>query len=273
MKDSKKTERKAIELLSKTKVFQDFIKKNGMLASLFGVAGNPNDPNYIPSLTGLQTRAQVNSIIQNQLAAGGPNTQQVFQQNIQQGQAQLQQLKDKINKLGTNSRDDFIPEDFRPNPVKGLSFFQRIHIGADFQTTKHNRFFPISSDIGLSLRYVLNSNSNISIGSSFKVGWGSGFDNISLSSQGISIRGGFDWRLRGNLFIAGNYEQNYFSEIRNIDQIRDHKSWKTSALLGLSKKYKAEKKRTGEIKLLYDFFYNRPPVRTQSIIFRFGYNF
>ena len=44
LKDPKKIEKRAIELLSKTELFQDFMKKNSMLASLFGMPGDPNDP-------------------------------------------------------------------------------------------------------------------------------------------------------------------------------------------------------------------------------------
>ena len=43
LKDSKKLERKAIELLSKTKAFQDFMRKNSQLASLFRLPGG-DDP-------------------------------------------------------------------------------------------------------------------------------------------------------------------------------------------------------------------------------------
>ena len=85
--DPGKIEKKAIELLSKTKVFQDFMRRNSMLASLFRLPGDPNDPAYIASLAGLQTRVQVNNFIQQQVASGGPNAQAQFQQNIQQGQS------------------------------------------------------------------------------------------------------------------------------------------------------------------------------------------
>ncbi|MEJ0105008.1 MAG: hypothetical protein WDO19_21745 [Bacteroidota bacterium] len=45
IKDPKKIERKAIDLLSRTKLFQDFMKKNSMLSSLFRMpADDPNDP-------------------------------------------------------------------------------------------------------------------------------------------------------------------------------------------------------------------------------------
>jgi len=82
--DHKRAERKALGLLGKTKVFQKFFRKNSMLASLFRLPVDPDDPS---SLAGLQTRKQVTALIQNRLASGGPKAQQQFQQNIQQAQS------------------------------------------------------------------------------------------------------------------------------------------------------------------------------------------
>jgi hypothetical protein len=272
LKDHKRAERKAIELLSKTKLFKDFMSKHSMLASLFHLPGEPNDPLMQANLAGLQTRAQVNNLIQQQVAAGGPNAQSQLSQNLQDAQSQLNEVKNKVNKFGGSSSDMEIPEGFKINPEKTKTFFQRLQLNADFQTTRHNNLFPVNSDLGLSIGYKLNEKSMLAIGSSFKLGWGTGFNHIRLSNQGVSIRGGIDWKLKGNLFIAGNYEQNYFSRINNIYQLRNYSNWKTSALLGLNKKYKTRKGRGGEIKILYDFFYNRPPIRTQPLIVRFGYN-
>src|SRR5213078_194156 len=73
LNDPDKIEKKTLALLSKTKLFQDFMKKNSMLASLFRMPGDPNDPTYLASLTGLQTRTQVSNLIQQQISSGGPN--------------------------------------------------------------------------------------------------------------------------------------------------------------------------------------------------------
>lgn len=269
LKDRKKAERKIIQLLSQTKLFKDFMRKNSMLASLFRLPGD--EPSAL-SLAGLQTRSQLNDLIQRQVAAGGPNAQEQFSRNLQDAQSRLNELKNKVSKFGGNSSDIEMPEGFKPNPEKTKSFFQRIQLNADFQTTRHNNLFPLNSDLGFSIGYKLNAKSIIAIGSSFKLGWGTGFNHIRLTSQGVAVRGGIGWKLKGNLFIAGNYEQNYFSSINNVSQLRNSNSWKTSALLGLNKKYKTGKGRGAEIKLLYDFFYNRPPIRTQPLIVRFGYN-
>ena len=100
LKDHKKAERKMLELLSKTKLFQNFMRKNSMLASLFRLPGDPNDPVPLASLAGLQTRAQVNNLIQQQI---GTNGQAQFQQNMQDAQSQLQQLKNKVSQFGSGS--------------------------------------------------------------------------------------------------------------------------------------------------------------------------
>ncbi|HLG40655.1 MAG TPA: hypothetical protein VI461_13345 [Chitinophagaceae bacterium] len=272
LQNSKKAERKALALLSQSKWFKEFFKRNSHLASLFRLPGDPNDPSAQASLAGLQTRTMVNGLIQSQLSSGGPGAMDQFRQNLSDAQNQLNQLKNKVNQFGGSSSDDIMPEGFRVNPEKTRTFIQRIQVNADLQTTRHNKLFPVNSDLGLSAAYKLNANSKIFIGSSFKIGWGTGFNDIRISTQGFSFRGGLDWRLKGNLFIAGNYEQNYFSAIGNVYQLRDYNNWKEAALLGLSKQYTMKKGKSGEIKILYDFFYNHPPVRTQPVIVRFAWN-
>ncbi len=108
--DEKKAEQAALTILNKIPAFTKFIQENSMLAQLFG---SPNASSSAASLAGLQTRASVNALIQNQIAAGGPNAQQVMQQNFQQAQNELSKLKDKVLKAGGNSSDAEIP-DFKP---------------------------------------------------------------------------------------------------------------------------------------------------------------
>jgi hypothetical protein len=273
-KDPAKAERKAIELLSKTKLFQDFMKKNSMLASLFRTPGDPNDPTFQASLAGLQTRAQVNSLIQNQIAAGGPAAQQQFRQNLQGAQSQLQQLKDKINKLGGGSSDDIMPEGFKPNDQKIKSFFKRLEFGTNIQTQKSTNFFPTISDIGLSLGYKINDKSIIGLGTSFKVGWGTGWNNIHITQQGLAFRSFIDWKLKGTLWISGGYEQNLKTLITRMDQIRDISAWQKSGLIGISKVVSVKSKvfQKTKVQLLWDFLSYEQVPRAQPLIFRIGYN-
>ena len=274
LKDPKKIEKKALELLAKTKFFQDFMRKNSMLASLFRMPGDPNDPDYISSLAGLQTRAQVNNLIQQQIATGGPNARAQFQQSLLAGQAQLQQLKDKVLKFGGGSSDAELP-DFKPNNQKTKSFLQRLEYSANMQSQSATNYFPVTSDIGLSAGYKLNDKSIIGIGASYKLGWGRGWDHIRLTSEGIGLRCYIDWKLKGSFWISGGYEQNYRSAFRDFYQLRDMNAWQQSGLIGISKVISVKSKlfKKTSTKLLWDFLSYKQVPRTQPIVFRIGYNF
>src|SRR4029079_12966301 len=119
-------------LLSKTKVFRDFMRRNSMLALLFRLPDD-NDPPYIATLAGLQTRVQVNNLIRQQIAPCGLNARVQFQQSIQQEQSQMQLLKNKLIQFGKGSSDDVMPEGFKPNGQKIRSFLKRLEFGTNIQ--------------------------------------------------------------------------------------------------------------------------------------------
>jgi hypothetical protein len=272
LKDPSKMERKALELLSKTKAFQDFMKKNSQLASLFRLPGS--EPSTA-SLQGLQTRAQVNALIQERIGSGGSNAEAVLRENIQSAQAQLSQLKDRAAALGQGSigsaGDGELP-DFKPNSQKTKSFRQRLELGTNLQTQKGNHYFPITSDVGLSLGYKINDKSIIGLGASYKLGLGTGWNHIAVSHQGMGLRSFIDLKLKGSLYASGGYEQNYRSEFRSFDVLKDYSAWQSSGLIGLSKKYQVSKKFKGDMKLLWDFLSYRQVPRTQAVLFRIGYS-
>lgn len=274
LKDSKKAERKAIDLLSKTKLFKDFMKKHSMLASLFRMPGDPSDPAYSASLAGLQTRAQVNSLIQQQIVAGGPNARQQFQHNLQQAQSQLQQLKNKILKGGAGSSDAEMPEGFKPNKQKTKSFLKRLEIGTNVQTPGAKNYFPVTSDLGLSVGYKLNDKSIIGIGASYKLGWGNGWRQIRITHQGAGLRSFIDWKIKGVFWISGGYEMNYRTVFDDISDLKNLSAWQQSGLLGLSKSIPIKSKffEKTKLQLLWDFLSYEQRPRTQPIIFRVGYN-
>ena len=274
LKDPKKIEKKALELLSKTKLWKDFMMKNSLLASLFKMPGDPNDPISQANLAGLQTRLQVGNLIQQQVAAGGPNAQQQFQQNLLAGQEQLSQLKDKVLKFGGSSSEDIMPEGFKKNEQKTKSFLKRLEYGANIQSQKASNFFPTTSDIGLSVGYKPNDQSVIGIGASYKMGWGRGWNNIHISNQGLGLRSYIDWRMKGSLWISGGYEQNYKTEIKSIDQLKDYSAWQSSGLIGVSKIISMKSKlfKKTKIQVLWDFLSYRAVPVGQPLIFRVGYN-
>lgn len=275
LSDRKKIEREAIDLLSRTKLFKDFMKKHSMLAYLFRMPGeNASDAAYLTSLAGLQTRAQVNAWIQEQITSGGPNGRAQLTQNIQAAQAQLQRLKNRINGFGKASSEDILPESFNPNHQKTKSFWQRIELGTNIQTQKANQFFPVTSDLGISVGYKLNERFIAGIGGSFKLGWGRGWRHIDITHQGMSFRSFIDWKIKGRFYLSGGYERNYKQQIHRISDLRGHAGWQQSGMIGLSKEISNKGKlfKKTKVQLLWDFMsYSQAPP-SPALNFRISYN-
>lgn len=276
LKDSKKVEKKALELLSRTKLFKDFFRRNSQLASLFRIPGDPGDPASQTSLAGLQTRAQVNNLIQQQITAGGPGAQQQVSQNIQAAQSQLTQLKDKVLKAGGGGSGDELP-DFKPNHEKVKGFWKRLEYGTNIQTQKATNFFPVTSDVALTLGYKLNSKSVIGIAASYRLGWGTGWRDLTITHEGIGLRSYIDVKLKGSFWLSGAYEQHYRSAFNRIDQLRDMDAWQRVGLIGVSKILSTKTKlfKKTKLQLLWDFLYHysEAPKSQSPIVFRIGYNF
>ena len=267
--DKKKTEEVALKILNKIPAFKKFIQDNSMLASLFG---SPNSPASIANLQGLQTRASVNTLIQNQVAAGGPNALETMQQNFQQAQAEVSKLKDKVMQMGGSNSDANIPN-FKPNNQKSKTFLQRLEYGSNFQFSKNNSLVPTTADIALSVGYKLNDKSVIGIGGSYKVGLGT-LQKISISHQGIGIRSFIDWKLKWQIFVTGGFEMNYNAQFKRISQLQTYSDWQQAGLVGLTKKINVKTKffKGTSVQLLYDMLYqNHNPV-SQPILFRMGYS-
>lgn len=266
-------EEKVLESVLRFPQFKDFFAKNSLMGSLFALPGS-NNTNSVASFTGLQTRQMINQSLIDRFGSSPAVTQQL-QQNIQSGQGQLSQLKNKVSSYSTgsygNTDDGDIPG-FKPNDQKTKSFFQRLEYGTNVQSQRARSIFPVTSDIALSLGYRLNDKSVIGIGAAYKLGWGSNWNNIRITNQGLGLRSYLDWKIKGRFYVSGGYEQNYKTMISSIDQLRDHSAWQSSGLIGISKKYSISKKMKGEVKLLWDFLSYQQVPRSQPVLFRVGYS-
>jgi hypothetical protein len=271
---------KGLDWLREQPSFIDFFKKNSLIADLFHLPTNYGTPE---ALTGLQVRADVMRQLQSQISAGGPNAQAMFQQNLSEAQNQLNQLKAKVNEVGGSNSETEIP-DFKPNDQKTKSFAKRLEYGLNFQSQQTQYIFPAITDIGLSIGYKLNDKSVIGIGASFKLGLGTGFNDIQFSTQGAGIRSYIDYKLKGSFFITGGYEQNYFSQApgtntsstgtttRPTADLYNGQAWRESGLIGITKKYQIGK-RKASLQLLWDFLRPKQFEGSLPLQFRVGYNF
>ncbi|PWV56445.1 hypothetical protein [Chitinophaga sp. S165] len=266
LKDKKKAEAKAMELLKKMPVYNDFIRRNSQLASLFNLGSS--GAATAQSLEGLQTRSQVEQLIQQRLG-NDPGARQVVSQQMDQARSQLNELKSKFPDLDNAGE---MP-DFKPNPMKTKSFLQRLEFGGNIQFQKSNRYFPTTSDIAGQIGYRFHKNGTAGIGMSYKLGLGTGWDHIAISHQGVGLRSFVDWKLKGTFFVNGGFEQNHVSTISRVDELKSWSGWQGSALLGVSKKYKVSAKLKGNIMLLYDFMARGNMPSTSPVKLRLGYCF
>ena len=124
----------------------------------------------------------------------------MVQQNIQQAKEELSKLKDKLQQQGETADLD-IPN-FKPNTQKTKSFFNRLEYGFNLQNTGGNSLLPNMSDIAITVGYKLNDKSVMGIGTSYKLGLGTGLDNIKLTGEGISLRSYIDYKLKGTFYIS-----------------------------------------------------------------------
>ena len=275
LKDHKKATRKGLALLQKTKLFQDFMRRNSQLASLFRLPGDPNDPNVAASLAGLQTRAQVNGLIQQQIANAGPGAAAQLRSNISQAQSQLNSLKEKVLKLGGSSSDMAMPDGFRPNTEKTKSFLRRLELGTNFQSQRARGWMPTRTDIGLSIGYKFRPSIIVGIGSSYRLGWGTDIRHIRVTHQGLSLRSFIDVKLKGSFWMTGGYERNQIAEATPEGVPTGTWGWQSSGLIGVSKVVSLQSKffKKTKLMLLWDFLRHQQKATGQAIVLRVGYGF
>ena len=270
--DRKKAEELAVKILNKIPAFKKFFEQNSMLASLFRLPSGGG--NYNPAdFAGLQTRESVQALVQDRIAAGGPNAQQQMSQNYQQAQAELNKLKEKVIQAGGSSSDANLPN-FKPNNQKAKTFLQRLEYSSNFQFGKTNSLMPTTADIALGVGYKLNDKSTIGLGASYKLGLGS-IQRLSISHQGIGLRSFIDWKLKKQFFVSGGFEMNYNAGFKNINQLKNYSSWQQSGLVGITKKFNIKTKffKATSVQLLYDMLYRQHIPVSQPILFRTGYSF
>jgi hypothetical protein len=258
----------ALSLLNKLPAFTAFMKNNSFLAGLFSV---PPDYGTSEGLDGLQTRDQVLAMVQSQISSGGPNASSALNSSLQSAQADITKLQNKLSSMGGGSGDIDMPN-FKPNQQKTKTFLQRLEYGTNLQTQHAAYYFPTTTDLGLSVGYKLSEKSTVGIGASYKVGWGSDFQHISMSAQGAGLRSYVDMQAKKSFYLSGGFEYNYLPLIATLGTLN---SWQQSGLIGVSKIVSMNTKvfKKAKIQFLWDFLSYQQVPKAQPLLFRVGYNF
>jgi|ERR1017187_1196904 hypothetical protein len=270
LKDPKKIEQQALNILDKIPAFQKFIRENGQLGNLFGIPANYSSNQ---ALQGLQTLDQVQQLVRSRIGSGA-GASQMLQQQVQAAEGELNKFKDKLNQLGGGSADIAMP-DFVPQNQKTKPFLKRLEYGFNIQTTHSSYNFPTTSDIGGSVGYRWKNKITLGIGASYKIGWGSGFQHIQITSQGMSLRSFFDYKIKKSFSATGGFEYNYQQPFSSIVHLAKSDAWQQSGLIGITKTIEMKSKvfKKTNVQLLWDFLSYEQQVRTPALLFRVGYTF
>ena len=278
LEDKDKIQEKVIGWAKNQDGFKGFMAKNSFLAKLFPGSGTTGS-GTAAALTGLQTRAGVQQQLMQQMggAANLPSAQGYINQQMGAAQGELSQLKDKLNQQGSNSSTADMP-DFKPNSQKTKSFLKRIEYGCNIQSQRPNGLLPVTSDIAATAGYKFTDKLVAGLGLSYKLGWGKDYKHIEFTSQGIGFRSYIDFKLKKTFWLTGGWEQNYFPQLQSTISsmpANTHYSswgngWQESGLVGLTKKYKVNKKEC-KMQLLWDFLSYSDVPGTPRILYRVGY--
>jgi hypothetical protein len=277
LNDPSRLEATALTVLDKVPAFQQFLSRNSFLAGLFAAPpGGGSAAGALPvNLGNLQTRSQVQGLIQQQIASGGPSAQAAVQQQMQAAQGQLSGLQQQASRCTSSgsSSDMDLPPGFQPNTQKTKTFLKRLEYGVNVQFARSAYDFPATANLGLTLGYKINDKSTIGAGLAYTAGMGTGWDHIQFSNQALGLRSYMDWKIKKSYYVIGGYEENYMTAFSGIADLRDRNAWQPSALIGLERKYKISSKLQGNVQVLYDALYAREVPRGQAIRVRVGYNF
>lgn len=269
LKDRKKVEKKLLNLLKESKMFQDFSSKHSWFNSLF--------PSMSADLTGvdlsqygnLQSNQQISNLIQSQLNVGGENAQSNFQQQMGTAQEQISQVQNRLYE-GWGSGDEELPA-FKPNSQKTKSFLDRLEYSFNMQNNRSNQLYPTYSNISLGVGYKLSDNSIVGVLGNYQLGLGKLFNDIKFSNQGLGGSAYAEIKLKGSFWIYSAYESNYKFE-SNLTVI-DYKRWINSAYVGLSKRVLIKNQffNAVKIQLLWDFLARKQYPTRQELNFRVSF--
>lgn len=269
--DPGKAEEKLIKIASRNPDFAAFFSQNSQLSTLFA---NPYNSTAGISLQGLQTKETINQVIRDRFGTES-NVKQVLQENVQKAQSQLNEIKSKVSgysagSLGSPGDAQSLPLS-RFNDEKGKPFLKRLQVGFNIQSQRAAYYFPVTTDLGISVGYRLNEKFIIGIGSSYKLGLGKAWNKLSLSHEGIGFRAFSDWQLKGGFLATGGYELNYRAAFNSIEVLKNYSAWQPAGLVGVGRQINLKKKMKCTTKLLWDFLSYRQYPKTPAFTWRIEY--
>ena len=259
-----KIQEQALAMLSKNKQFAEFMKQNSFLSGLFPGSSSPtNTDESIGLLSRYTLNDQIGKRLNTSLDQIAPITAKMSASN--NGSGGEDPLKALIGSIPGNS----------VRTPKVESGERKYEFGFTLQTTRVSSIYPSIADFALTAGYDIQKKLSIGGGISYKMGMGTGINNIKITNQGLGFRSYADYKWKKTFFLTAGFEMNYmkpFSELRTLAIID---KWTSSGLIGVTKKidFSSSFVKSMRIQLFWDFLAQGRMVQTQPVLFRIGYTF
>lgn len=271
IKQPDKIGKKILFELGQQPVFQKYFIKYSEFTKLFPSSESPIfNGTDIP---GLQQRDQTLEYIKT--ALGGTTFDPIqLLQSPQQSSQQINPITQATHILHNYLKVGSLA-DYQDPGYKGLSFSQRFFFQANFQSSAGNRWLPSYTSFSIGSGYKINPKAQLSAEIVWRMGWGQPIKNIHITHQGFGLRSFLDWKVKGNWWITGSFEKNYYPLYQQIAVFSNDNGWRNSALMGISKTIPIKSKRLKKYKvqLLYDFSAFSTVPYTSPWKYRMGYIF
>jgi hypothetical protein len=290
LNDPDKMQQAVLSAVRQMPYFQHYWQQNSYFSRLFP-ASAAKVVSTDQQLGGLQTRDKVQQEVQQRLGisstaatskaigqtanGGGGSGLAYLQHQMQSMNSQLQQIKDNLAKFsstGWTGNGNMTMPDFQPNSQHNKTFLQRLQLSAMIQNNPSTPILPAISNLGLNLGYKLSDKLTVGVGASYLLGLGYPIKDIRVSNQGIGLRTFADIKAKGSVWISGGFEYNYLQQFASIRNISHLDVWQKSALIGLTKKYKINRKENN-LQLLYDLLAASEVPKGQPFVFRLSWGF
>ena len=259
-----KIQEQALAMLSKNKQFAEFMKQHSFLSGLFPGSSSPtNTDKSIGLLSRSILNEQIGKRLNSSLEQIAPIAAKMSASN--NGSGGEDPLKALTGSIPCNT--------FRTPKME--SGERKYEFGFTLQTTRVSSIYPSMADFALTAGYNIQKKLSIGGGISYKMGMGTGINNIKITNQGLGFRSYADYKWKKTFFLTAGFEMNYmkpFSELRTIAIID---KWTSSGLIGVTKKidFSSSFVKSMRIQLFWDFLAQGRMVQTQPVLFRIGYTF
>jgi len=225
---------------------------------------------------GFQTKRQVKAQMDKQFGLKTPEQMEQLNTKFKDAKKQVQsvtnskqQVKNEIKKLG-----------FKPNPMRGLPFMQRITKGINWQIIPAQSDKPVILDINAQAGFKHTASLTYTVTLGGSIGYGKDWHHLKLSNQGIRIGANADWKWIWGISGQVGYERQYkeykitsikLAENTSSNQVITRtKYYRDIAYTGIQKTYTINSRYSGTMLLAYDFLWKQGNA-TSPIIWRVGW--